>query len=79
MKKVLMTLAAVLCCAMTTTVLTSCNSDSSNDDAAYDKTPKYMMMQFDIDNTKDMLDYCTIELTIEDQLGNKKTTVLTSE
>ena len=50
MKKVLMTLAAVLCCAMTTTVLTSCNSDSSNDDGAYDKTPKYMMMQFDIDN-----------------------------
>ncbi len=79
MKKVLMTLAAVLCCAMTTTVLTSCNSDSSNDDGAYDKTPKYMMMQFDIDNTKDMLDYCTIELTIEDQLGNKKSTVLTSE
>ena len=79
MKKVLMTLAAVLCCAMTTTVFTACSTDSSNDDGAYDKTPKYMMMQFDIDNTKDMLDYCTIELTIEDQMGNKKSTVLTSE
>ncbi len=79
MKKVLMTLAAVLCCAMTTTVFTACSTDSSNDEGANDKTPKYMMMQFDIDNTKDMLDYCTIELTIEDQLGNKKTTVLTSE
>ena len=79
MKKVLMTLAAVLCCAMTTTVLTSCNSDSSNDDGAYDKTPKYMMMEFYIDNTEDMLKYCTIELTIEDQQGNKKSTVLTSE
>ena len=79
MKKVLMTLAAVLCCAMTTTVFTACSTDSNNDEGANDKTPKYMMMEFDIDNTKDMLDYCTIELTIEDQMGNKKSTVLTSE
>ena len=30
MKKILMTLAAVLCCAMTMTVLTACSND--NDD-----------------------------------------------
>ena len=31
MKKCLMTLAAVLCCAMTTTVFTACGSDSDDD------------------------------------------------
>jgi len=74
-----MTLAAVLCCAMTTTVFTACSTDSSNDEGANDKTPKYVMMQFDIDNTEDMLKYCNIELTIEDQQGNKKSTVLTMD
>lgn len=72
-------LAAVLCCAMTTTVFTACSTDSNNDEGANDKTPKYMMMEFYIDNTEDMLKYCNIEITIEDQLGNKKSTVLTSE
>ena len=78
MKKVLMTLAAVLCCAMTTTVLTSCNSDSSNDDGAYDKTPKYVMIQFDMDNTADMVRYCDIEVTFEDEQGNKQSAKLES-
>ena len=40
MKKILMTLAAVLCCAMISTTFTACGSDSDNesisDDAAYD-------------------------------------------
>ena len=76
MKKVLMTLAAVLCCAMTTTVFTAC-SDDKNDDAANDKTPKYMMMQLYVDNTEDMMKYCNIEMTIEDPKGNKKTSVIT--
>ena len=50
-----------------------------NDDAANDKTPMLVMMEFYMDNTKDMLKYCDIEMTFEDQLGNKKSTVLTSE
>ena len=70
MKKVLMTLAAVLCCAMTTTVLTACSTDSSNDDGANDMTPKYVMIQFDMDNTADMVRYCDIEVTFEDEQGN---------
>jgi len=37
MKKILMTLAAVLCCAMTTTVFTACSSDK--DDDPVDPTP----------------------------------------
>jgi hypothetical protein len=38
MKKILMTLAAVLCCAMTTTVFTACDSD---DNVTYKKTYMY--------------------------------------
>ncbi len=79
MKKVLMTLAAVLCCAMTTTVFTACSTDSNNDEGANDKTPKYVMIQFYMDNTEDMLKYCNIEMTIEDQQGDKKSTVLTMD
>ena len=41
MKKILMTLAAVLCCAMISTVFTSCNKDeeSISDYAAYTVNP----------------------------------------
>ena len=35
MKKILMTLAAVLCCAMTTTVFTACNNDDENEPREY--------------------------------------------
>jgi hypothetical protein len=38
MKKILMTLAAVLCCAMTTTVFTACGGD---DDTSYSTTYHY--------------------------------------
>lgn len=38
MKKIMMTLAAVLCCAMTTTVFTAC---SNNDDVTYKKSYMY--------------------------------------
>ena len=78
MKKVLMTLAAVLCCAMTTTVLTSCSTDSNNDEGANDKTPKYVMIQFYMDNTADMVRYCDIEVTFEDEQGNKQSAKLES-
>ena len=38
MKKILMALAAVLCCAITTTVLTSCSAeDNSSGDPTHDK------------------------------------------
>ena len=78
MKKVLMTLAAVLCCAMTTTVFTACSTDSNNDEGANDKTPKYVMIQFYMDNTADMVRYCDIEVTFEDEQGNKQSAKLES-
>ena len=47
MKKILMTLAAVLCCAMTTTVFTACGSD---DDSS---TPEGMNASHTYDFDKD--------------------------
>ena len=38
MKKFLMTLAAVLCCAMATTVLTACEKNEDNDEFGYNLT-----------------------------------------
>ena len=73
-----MTLAAVLCCAMTTTVFTACSTDSNNDEGANDKTPKYVMIQFYMDNTADMVRYCDIEVTFEDEQGNKQSAKLES-
>ena len=35
MKKILMTLAAVFCCAMTMTVFTACNNDDENEPRTY--------------------------------------------
>lgn len=44
MKKILMTLASVLCCAMTTTVFTACGSD---DDSSSPAAPKIVAYQVD--------------------------------
>ena len=39
MKKIMMTLAAVLCCAMTTTVFTACGSDDDNSNSNGNESP----------------------------------------
>ena len=46
MKKILMTLAAVLCCAMTTTVFTACGSDDDNTNTP-PAQPKVVSYQID--------------------------------
>ena len=45
MKKILMTLAAVLCCSMTTTVFTACGSDDDNTNTP--PQPKAVAIQID--------------------------------
>ena len=46
MKKMMMTLAAVLCCAMTMTVFTACGSDDDDSkNPAEDTTPKQVAMK----------------------------------
>ncbi|MDO4197197.1 MAG: hypothetical protein Q4D33_13745 [Prevotellaceae bacterium] len=68
MKKYLMTLAAVLCCALTISVFTSCGGDddeSTNQpqNPAGDNTPKKVMMVFGFYATQDMMDNCDILVT----------------
>jgi hypothetical protein len=60
MKKILMTLAAVLCCAMTATVLTACGSDS-DDDNTPPAQPKVVAYQVDY----------SLEIPQEIQVDNK--------
>jgi hypothetical protein len=71
MKKMMMTLAAVLCCAMTMTVFTACGSDDDDSkNPAEDTTPKQVAMNFVLYNTADMLNYCNIEISYDNGLGN---------
>ena len=59
LKKTIMTLAAVLCCAMTMTVFSACSSDDDNNkDNKDDKTPAKVAMTFTVYTTQDMLDNC---------------------
>jgi hypothetical protein len=80
MKKMMMTLAAVLCCAMTMTVFTACGSDDDDSkNPAEDTTPKQVAMNFVLYNTADMLNYCNIEISYDNGLGNAKTVTLTKD
>lgn len=77
-KKIMMTLAAVLCCAMISTVFTACGSDDDNNTPtppAEDTTPKQVAMDFYFFNTEDMLNYCNVEVTYDDGTGTKTATL----
>ena len=76
MKKMIMTLAAVLCCAMTTTVFTSCGDDDDNPTTTQGQTgnggdtstpaiPVYAYANFMFENTADMLKYLDIEIVYQ--------------
>ena len=55
MKKIMMTLAAVLCCAMATIVLTSCQKDEDTDEFGYNLTvePQRPLTGMDAMNWRD--------------------------
>ena len=63
MKKTLMTLAAVLCCAMMTTVVTACGDDEGNTKYAADVTPAAEKMDYILTTSDEMLN--TLNLTVE--------------
>lgn len=69
MKKVILTLAAVLCCA---SLLTSCKKDSSGSDTPSTSTPAYVVMNVSIPCTDDMLNNTNMSITYE--AGNEKNT-----
>ena len=79
MKKYLMTLAAVLCCAMTTTVFTACGDDDEPTSKAEDNTPKKVSIGFVLNNTADMLKYCDIELSYDNGKGKSETVKLNGD
>lgn len=75
MKKVILTLAAVLCCA---SLFTSCKKDSSGSDTPSTSTPAYVVMTVSIPCTDDMLQYTNMSISYE--AGNeKKTETVTSK
>lgn len=77
-KKIMMTLAAVLCCAMISTVFTACGSDDDNNTPtppAEDTTPKQVAMDYYLFTTEDMLNYCNVEVTYDDGTGTKTATL----
>ena len=69
MKKVILTLAAVLCCA---SLFTSCKKDSSGSDTPSASTPAYVVMTVKIPCTANMLDYTNMSISYE--AGNEKNT-----
>ena len=76
MKKMMMTLAAVLCCAMSTMMFTSCGSDDEPvKEPAEDKTPAKVAMKFAFYQTEDMLNYCNVVITYDDGTGKKSVTL----
>ena len=78
MKKSMMTLAAVLCCAMTKTVLTACgDDDDDNTPKQPDNTPAYAEVTFTFWGSQDLLDIADMTVTYNDGTGNKTETVTT--
>ena len=65
----MMTLAAVLCCAMTTTVFTACGSDDK-DTPGSDKNPVAAQMVSEFSASEDMLKYMDVTVEYYDANGS---------
>lgn len=79
MKKNLMTLAAVLCCAMVC-FFASCQKNggsSTTPEEQPDNTPAAVEMTFTFWGTQDMLDFADMVVTYNDGTGDKTETVTT--
>ena len=79
MKKNLLMLAAILCCAMNVTIFTACggDDDDNNTPKPDDNTPKSVMLVFSLYATADMLNYCDVQVSIGNERGDAKTITLT--
>ena len=69
MKKLFLTLAAVLCCA---SLFTSCQKGNSKEEEKPDTTLAFVQMTFSFAATQDMVDYTDMSVTYE--AGNEKKT-----
>ena len=77
MKKIFMTLAAVLCCAMTTTTFTACGNDDNEEDnkPSTEATPTMVAMTFTFNATADMVNFFDMVITYNDGTGEKQETM----
>lgn len=76
MKKILMTLAALLCCWVTITVFTACGDDDDNTPRADDTKPAKIAMVFHFLNTPEMVENFNIEYSFSNGLDVNKTVTL---
>lgn len=83
MKKIMITIAAIVCCAMISTTLIACGGDDSdkggNGDPSVDKTPSIVSMTFSSDVNADMLEYFDIVMIYNDGTGEKQETITTNK
>lgn len=82
MKKILMTLAAVLCCAMTMTVFTACGSDdddNGNNTQKPDNTPVAVQMNYVVETTQATLNIVDVTVEYYDADGKIQSEPLTGE
>lgn len=80
MKKTMMTLAAVFCCAMSLTMFTACGSDDDDNKTQVDDvTPVGAVMEHIFDVSDDMLDVLDMTVEYYDENGNLATEKLTQK
>ena len=75
----MMTLAAVLCCAMTTTVFTACGSDDDGNTKPDDSTPVAAVMDYTLTVGDDMVKYLDLTVDYYDADGNVKSESMTEK
>ena len=78
MKKIMMTIAAVICCAMATTVFTSCGDDDEKTPST-DTKPVAAYMEYKLEVGDQMLTYFDMTVEYYDSDGTLKTEQMTQK
>jgi len=79
MKKMMMTFAAVLCCAMTMTVFTACGNDDDDNTQKPDNTPVTVQMNYVVETTQATLNIADVTVEYYDADGKIQSEALTGE
>lgn len=80
MKKLVMTFAAVLCCALVSTTFTACGKDDADKGSTpTDNSPSMVSMTFSTEVSADMLEYFDIVMIYNDGTGEKQEAITTNK
>lgn len=80
MKKIVMTFAAVLCCALVSSTFTACGKDDADKGSTpTDNTPAKVTMTFSTEVSADMLEYFDIVMVYNDGTGEKQDAVTSNK